>query len=409
MLASLAMGESEIIGFLPSTDCESTLAAFQNMGVEITRVADTHVRIQGVGLKGLHAPSGELDMGNSGTAMRLMAGILSGQNFTSTLIGDESLSMRPMQRIQTPLEKMGANIFSNQNHTPPLIIKPADELHAIHYPLPVPSAQVKSCVLLAGLYAQGKTCVVEGTPTRDHTERMLQTFFYPVEVNDRTICVVGGGQLLASNIEVPGDISSAAFFIVGALISENTTLTINKVGINPTRDGVIQILRLMGADIQLTNVTTMGMEPVADIVIRSSNLHGVDIPQALIANSIDEFPILFIAAACAEGVTTLSGAEELRVKESDRIHNMAVGMQALGVTVKEKPDGIVITGGKLGAEEGATKNIDSCGDHRIAMAFTMASIKSKAKIIIHNTENVATSFPNFVSLASKLGLNISQT
>ena len=403
MLASLAEGESEVVGFLPSTDCEATLVAFQNMGVQIERLDDAHVRIQGVGLMGLQAPSDVLDMGNSGTAMRLMAGILSGQKFCSILAGDHSLTQRPMQRIQIPLRKMGANITSKEGYKPPLEMQPSIELSGIDYLLPVPSAQVKSCVLLAGLYAQGKTCVEENAPTRDHTERMLKTFSYPIEVNDQSVCVEGGGKLLASNIEIPGDISSAAFLIVGALISEYSTLTIRKVGINPTRDGVIQILRLMGADIQIINKRNMGMEPIADLVINSSELHGVEIPQSLIANSIDEFPIIFIAAACARGVTTLSGAEELRVKESDRIAVMANGLHALGISVNEKLDGLVITGGKFQGGE-----IDSGGDHRIAMAFAMASINAETVITILNTENVMTSFPNFVATVSELGLKISQ-
>ncbi len=403
MFASLAEGECEVVGFLPSTDCESTLTAFQNMGVQIDRINNTHVRIQGVGLRGLSAPNGVLDMGNSGTAMRLMAGILSGQNFNSTLVGDQSLSSRPMQRIHTPLIKMGAKIDCNASHTPPLIIQSVNSLTAIDYLLPVPSAQVKSCVLLAGLYAQGKTCVEEGVATRDHTERMLQTFSYPAEVNNKRVCIDGGGKLVANNIQIPGDISSAAFLIVGALISKDAELTINNVGINPTRDGVIQMLQLMGADIQITNQRNMGMEPVADLIIRSSQLKGIEVPNSLIANSIDEFPIIFIAAACAQGQTTLSGAEELRVKESDRIALMAMGLQELGISVKEKPDGIEITGGQIQAGE-----INSGGDHRIAMAFAIASIRANARIVIRDTKNVATSFPNFVTTVSDLGLKISE-
>ncbi|MEJ2114908.1 MAG: bifunctional prephenate dehydrogenase/3-phosphoshikimate 1-carboxyvinyltransferase, partial [Gammaproteobacteria bacterium] len=265
------------------------------------------------------------------------------------------------------------------------------------------SAQVKSCVLLAGLYAQGKTCVEEETITRDHTERMLQTFSYPLDLNQQSICVEGGGKLVANNIQIPGDISSASFLIVGALISKDAVLTINNVGVNPTRNGVIQILRLMGADIQITNQRNVGMEPVADLLVRSSDLKGIEIPHSLIANSIDEFPIIFIAAACAQGQTKLKGAEELRVKESDRIAHMAEGLQELGISVNEKHDGIDIIGGQiLGGE------ILSGGDHRIAMAFAMASIRAQAPIVIRDTENVATSFPNFVATVSELGLKISQ-
>lgn len=402
MFASLAEGMCDIKGFLPSTDCEATLAAFQQMGVQVERVSETHVKIHGVGLHGLIAPSSPLDMGNSGTAMRLMAGVLSGQSFFSTLVGDESLSNRPMQRIQKPLQQMGANVTSENKYTPPLVIHPVDNLQGINYSLPVPSAQVKSCVLLAGLYAQGKTCANENAITRDHTERMLQAFSYPVTVNDQSICIEGGGKLHAENIEIPGDISSAAFLMVGALISDNAVLTLRKVGINPTRSGVIDILQKMGADIQLLNKTTMGMEPVADITVHSSQLNGIEIPASLVANSIDEFPIIFIAAACAKGTTTLVGAQELRVKESDRIEAMAAGLQALGLQVTEKPDGLVITGGEIAGGE-----IDSKGDHRIAMAFAMASIKAKSAIDIKNTENVMTSFPSFVATATELGLKIS--
>ncbi len=399
MLASLAEGISEITGFLPATDCETTLTAFHSMGVKVERLAPTQVRIHGVGLEGLHPPHGEINMGNSGTAMRLMAGILCGQKFTSTLIGDESLSARPMQRIQVPLQKMGAGIVMSNKGTPPLEIQPSNSLHGIHYQLPMASAQVKSCILLAGLYAQGKTCIEESILTRDHTERMLQTFSYPIEIEDKRVCLTGGGRLIATNINIPGDISSVAFFIVGALISDSAELVIENVGMNPTRDGVIEILRLMGANIEIRNIKTYGAEPVADLVIRSSCLYGIDIPQHLIAKSIDEFPILFIAAACAKGTTDLSGAQELRVKESDRIHNMVEGLQNLGIDAEEKLDGLTILGGKIKGGE-----IDSGGDHRVAMAFTIASLVSAEEITVRNTDNVTTSFPDFVTCASKLGL-----
>ena len=403
ILASLACGESKISGFLPSTDCEATLKAFQDMGVQIDRVDANNVHIHGVGLRGLHAPNNALDMGNSGTAMRLMAGILSGQSFSSTLIGDESLSNRPMQRIQNPLQEMGANISSERNYTPPLLLQAVDQLTGIDYVLPVPSAQVKSCVLLAGLYAKGRTCVTEKTITRDHTERMLQAFSYPVLIENKNICLEGGGELLASSIQIPGDISSAAFLIVATLISNNASLTIKSVGINPTRDGVLKILREMGGEIEIKNKKNFGKEPVADIVVHSSQLHAIEIPSSLIANSIDEFPVIFIAAACAQGVTTLNGAAELRVKESDRITSMASGLKVLGINVVEKPDGIEIEGGEFQGGE-----IDSYGDHRVAMAFAVASIRSHAAIVVRNVANVTTSFPNFVETASSLGLKISQ-
>jgi len=407
MLASLAQGVSEVKGFLPSTDCEATLAAFQSMGVKVERVSSSCLRINGVGLHGLQLPKNDLDMGNSGTAMRLMAGVLCGQKFASVLTGDESLSARPMQRIQEPLLKMQADISMSPNGIPPLVINKLNnnisQLVGINYQLPVASAQVKSCLLLAGLYAQGETCVEEKAQTRDHTERMLQSFAYPIKIeqqdNNKNICIQGGNALIATNITIPADISSAAFFIVGALISKASKLELKNIGINPTRNGVIEILRLMGADIELKNEKMFGAEPVADVVVRSSKLKGIQIPTHLISNAIDEFPIIFIAAACANGVTELSGAEELRVKESDRIHNMAVGLSAVGIEVREKADGIKITGGRIKGGE-----VDSGGDHRVAMSFAIASVASEQAITILNTENVATSFPEFVASAKQVGL-----
>ena len=403
MMASLANGESEIRGFLPSTDCEATLTAFQDMGVQIDRIDENHLSIQGAGLNSLHAPSTVLDMGNSGTAMRLMAGILCGQSFSSSLIGDESLSKRPMQRITEPLQEMGADISSERNNMPPLLLHPVEQLTGIDYKLPIPSAQVKSCILFAGLYAKGRTCVTEIAATRDHTERMLQAFSYPVVLEKNTVCLEGGGKLLASSVHIPGDISSAAFLIVATLISKNASLTIKSVGTNPTRDGVLKVLREMGANIEIKNKKIFGQEPVADIVVHSSQLHAIEIPSSLIANSIDEFPIIFIAAACARGITTLRGAEELRVKESDRIASMAKGLTSLGIHVIEKSDGIEIEGGNLNGGE-----VDSHGDHRVAMAFAVASIRSKEAIVVRDVANVATSFPNFVETAASLGLKISQ-
>ena len=399
MLASLAQGVSEVNGFLPASDCKATLAAFQSMGVQVQHLSSTHIRIHGVGLTGLRPPQAALNMGNSGTAMRLMAGILCGQRFSSTLIGDESLSMRPMQRIQTPLQEMGAKIKLSDQGTPPIAIQAPGALRSISYQAPIASAQVKSCVLLAGLYAQGQTCIREPAHSRDHTERMMQTFSYPIIIKHERICLSGKGGLVATDIDVPGDLSSAAFFIVGALISNSAMLVIENVGLNPTRNGVIEILKSMGANIEVTNSRSYGCEPVVDLVIQSSQLHGVDIPEHMVAKSIDEFPILFIAAACAEGITRLCGAQELRVKESDRIHSMSVGLQNVGIDAAEKHGGIIIRGGEITGGE-----IDSAGDHRIAMAFAIASIASTATITVKNIDNVATSFPDFVGCASRLGL-----
>ncbi len=403
MLAALAEGVSEITGYLPSTDCEATLTAFQDMGVQMERLSPTRIRIRGSGLRGLKPPRGALDMGNSGTAMRLMAGVLCGQSFSSKLIGDESLSTRPMRRIQAPLQAMGASIATSDQGTPPLIIQPPGSLRGIHYRLPVASAQVKSCILFAGLNAQGMTCVEEDVRTRDHTERLLQTFSYPLETRDKGVCIQGGNTLFATDVDVPGDISSAAFFMVGALISNSPKLVIRNVGVNPARDGIIEILRLMGARIETINEGMLGAEPVADIVVHGGSLHGISIPQRLVSRAIDEFPILFIAAACARGTTVLSGAEELRVKESDRIHNMAMGLQNMGIDVEEKADGLVIAGGSIRGGE-----VDSNGDHRIAMAFAMASLASEAPVRIKNTDNVVSSFPGFVTCASRAGLKFIQ-
>ena len=398
MLASLAEGTSEIRGLLPSEDCLATLGAFRSMGVQVHWLAPGWIRVHGAGHLGLKAPDGALDMGNSGTAMRILAGILCGQAFATTLRGDASLHRRPMKRISDPLQAMGANITLSEANTPPLEIRPTPILHGIDYVLPVASAQVKSCLLFAGLYAQGRTCVTEPVRCRDHTEKMLRAFSYPVEIQDHRVCLVGGGTLVATEIEVPGDLSSAAFFIVGTLISSSSQLTVRNVGINPTRSGVIEILRQMGARIDIHNKKNFGEEPVADLVVTSSPLHGIDIPRKLIADAIDEFPILFIAAACAKGTTELSGAQELRLKESDRIRTMVAGLQTLGIHVEEKPDGVTITGGKL-----AGGTVNSGGDHRVAMAFAMASLAASDTITVTDTDPVATSFPNFVDSATQLG------
>ncbi len=399
MLAAVAEGVTEIKGFLASADCIATIEAFRDMGVQIEQSQSNQIMVHGVGLHGLQAPQSKLDMGNSGTAMRLMTGILSGQKFAATLIGDASLSARPMRRIQQPLQKMGAAIALSDEGTPPIDIRPAKFLCDIHYQLPIASAQVKSCVLLAGLYAQGKTCVEESIKTRDHTERMLQAFSYPITIENNTVCVTGEHRLFATQLDVPGDISSAAFFIVGALISKSAELVIENVGINPTRNGVIEILQMMGANIEVKNHRTYGTEPVADLFIKNSRLHGIEIPNSLITKSIDELPIIFIAAACATGETKLRGAEELRVKESDRIHTMAVGLQKIGIVVEEKPDGLNIVGGQIQGGE-----VESSDDHRVAMSFVIASLAANKLIRIQNVENVATSFPNFVQTATQLGI-----
>ena len=405
MLGALADGITEIEGFLEGEDALATLQAFRDMGVVIEGPSAGRVRVHGVGLRGLKAPNGTLYMGNSGTSMRLLMGLLSGQPFDTELTGDASLSKRPMERVAKPLRAMGADITTSdgpeKKGTPPVHIKGSTALKGIHYDLPVASAQVKSAILLAGLYAEGDTSVTEPAPTRDHTERMLAGFGYPVSRNGATSKVSGGGKLTACSLEVPADISSAAFFLVGASIAEDSELLLRHVGINPTRTGIIDILKLMGADITLENQRDAGGEPVADIRVRSAKLKGITIPEELVPLAIDEFPVLFIAAANAEGDTILHGAEELRVKESDRIQVMADGLTTVGVENEVYPDGIRIRGGQYGGGE-----VYAHGDHRIAMSFAIASLKANAPILIHDCANVATSFPGFAELASNAGLKL---
>ena len=404
MLGSLAEGTTHVTGFLEGEDSLATLKAFKDMGVVIEGPENGNVTIHGVGMHGLEAPDEPLDLGNSGTSMRLMSGLLAGQGFEVTLIGDESLSKRPMKRVTDPLASMGAEINSTPKGTAPLVIRPVDGLRGITYDLPVASAQVKSCLLLAGLYADGETVVTEPAPTRDHTERMLRGFGYDVKTEGNRISLSGGGKLSACDIDVPSDISSAAFFLVGASIAEGSDLIIEHVGMNPTRDGVISILRLMGADITVMNEREVGGEPVADLHVKSAVLKGINIPEEYVPLAIDEFPAIFVAAACAEGETVLTGAEELRVKESDRIQVMADGLKILGIDIQPTQDGAIIQGGQLGSG-----TVVSHGDHRIAMAFAMAALRANGEITIEDCANVNTSFPGFVDLAASVGLSISQS
>lgn len=402
MLGALADGATAIDGFLEGEDCLATLRAFRAMGVRIDGPDRGRVTVQGVSLRGLRAPDGPLDMGNSGTSMRLMAGILAGQAFDTVLTGDASLTRRPMRRVTEPLARMGAWIDGTERGTAPLRIRGGQRLTGIDYPLPVASAQVKSCLLLAGLYAEGVTRITEPAPTRDHTERMLEGFGYPLaREGSRTVAVTGRGRLTGTEIDVPADISSAAFFLVGASIAPGSDLVLEHVGVNPTRTGAIDILRLMGADIEWLNPRLAGGEPVADLRVRHAPLHGIRIPAELVPLAIDEFPALFVAAACAEGETVLTGAAELRVKESDRIQVMADGLAALGIAAAPTPDGIVIRGGAL---SGGT--VDSHGDHRIAMSFAVAALRARGPIRIGDCANVNTSFPGFAALAREAGLAV---
>lgn len=406
MLGALADGDTVVTGFLEGADSLATLAVFRSMGVTIEGPAAGRLRIRGVGRDGLRAPSAPLDVGNAGTAMRLLCGLLAGQPFASKLVGDASLSRRPMRRVTEPLARMGADIETAEAGTAPLTIRPVSRLQGMDYAMPVASAQVKSCLLLAGLYADGDTCVNEPAVTRDHTERMLATFGCRVRRQRQRVCVPGGARLTAAPVEVPADISSAAFFLVGASIADGADLTLPAVGINPTRVGVLNILEAMGADIAVTNRRQCGAEPVADLRVRSARLQGIEIPAAQVPLAIDEFPALFVAAACADGETLLTGAEELRVKESDRIAVMAAGLAQLGVEAEVLPDGIRIPG-RGGAPLGGG-SVDSHGDHRIAMAFAMAALRASAPILVRDCANVDTSFPGFAALAAGAGLGIDE-
>ncbi|HNB18979.1 MAG TPA: bifunctional prephenate dehydrogenase/3-phosphoshikimate 1-carboxyvinyltransferase [Agitococcus sp.] len=402
MLGSIAEGVTEVSGFLEGEDALATLQAFRDMGVVIEGPKNGEVRIHGVGLHGLQAPPNAIYCGNSGTSMRLLSGILAAQKFDTVMTGDPSLSKRPMERIAKPLRQMGAVIqTTGEKGTPPVSIKGNQALQAMTYDMPVASAQVKSGILLAALWAEGETVVTEPAPTRDHSERMLRGFGYDVKTEGSTIRIKGGGKLTATNIDVPADISSAAFFMVGASIAPNADVVLEHVGINPTRIGVINILKAMGGDLTIMNEREVGGEPVADIRVRSAKLKGIHINEADVPLAIDEFPALFIAAACAEGTTILTGAEELRVKESDRIQVMADGLITLGIDAKPTPDGMIIQGGTMGGGK-----IISHGDHRIAMSFAIASLRATGTIEIEDCANVATSFPNFVSLAKRAGLKI---
>ncbi len=404
MLGSLAEGVTRVKGFLNAEDALSTLAAFRAMGVEIEGPENGEVTIHGVGKHGLKEPKEPLYLGNSGTSMRLLSGLLAGQNFNTVLTGDASLSSRPMKRVTAPLISMGANIETEADGTAPMRIKGTDKLQAINYVMPMASAQVKSCLLLAGMYADGETSVVEPAPTRDHTERMLNGFGYPVQRDGDKASINAKGKLTACEIDVPSDISSAAFFLVGASIAEGSDVTLKHVGINPTRTGIIDILRLMGANIEVINERSVGGEPVADLRVTSSQLKGIDIPEELVPLAIDEFPVLFVAAACAEGQTKLTGAKELRVKECDRIQVMADGLQTLGVDAVPTEDGMIIQGKPADSIGGG--EVHTHDDHRIAMSFSIAGLRATAPIIVNDCQNVNTSFPEFRDLATQLGLKL---
>lgn len=402
LFGAIAEGTTEVDNFLESEDCLATLNAMRAMGVNVERPAAGRVIVDGVGLQGLRAPSAALDMGNAGTAMRLSMGLLAGQRFDATLVGDASLTRRPMERAATPLRQMGAVIQTTAGR-PPVTVRGGAPLHGIDYALEVASAQVKSAVLIAGLYAQGETVVREPAVTRDHTERMLRAFGVEVQAANGRVSLRGGQTLRAAHLRVPGDISSAAFFLVAGALAAEGPFLIRDVGVNPTRTGILEILRLMGADIRVLNLRLAGDEPVADLEVHKSELRGIDVPESLVPLAIDEFPVLFVAAACARGTTRVSGAAELRVKESDRIAVMAEGLQRLGVDAEPTPDGMRISGGPIGGGR-----IDSHGDHRIAMAFTVAALRASGDIRIDDVANVATSFPGFPAMARHAGIAIEE-
>jgi 3-phosphoshikimate 1-carboxyvinyltransferase len=405
MLGGIAQGETRISGFLDSEDCLATLGALRALGVTIERPAACEVVVQGAGLHGLRAAGRPLDMGNAGTAMRLSMGLLAGQRFSSTLVGDASLMRRPMERAAAPLRLMGARI-DTEDGRPPVLLHGGTALQAIDYALPVASAQVKSAVLLAGLYAEGATRVIEPAVTRDHTERMLGGFGIEV-VRDGAAASVRGGQTLhGARIAVPGDFSSAAFLMVAGSIAGEGSLVLENVGLNPTRTGLLDILRAMGADITVETCTDAGPEPVGTLTVRPARLRGIEVPPSLVPLAIDEFPVFFVAAACAEGPSLLRGAEELRVKESDRLAVMAEGLRALGVGHDLLPDGMRLAGRRGAGPVFSPGRIDSHGDHRVAMAFAVASLQAAGEIRIDDVANVATSFPGFARLAGEAGLAV---
>ena len=402
MLGAIAEGATDIHGFLDGEDCRATLAAFSAMGVAVDRPAHDRIVIQGRGMHGLRAPANALDLGNSGTAMRLMSGLLCGQPFDSILVGDASLMKRPMERVAAPLRHMGADIRTNDGR-PPIAIAGGKALTGASHTLPVPSAQLKSAILLAGLYARGTTRVSEPEPSRDHTERMLPAFGVSVARAGDSVAVMGPARLAGARIDVPGDFSSAAFLIVASLLAGHAPLRIRGVGVNPTRTGLLDILRLMGADIRQQSESEQGGEPVADLEVHPGPLRGIDVPSALVARSIDEFPVLFAAAAAAKGDTLVTGAAELRVKESDRIAAMAEALTAVGIESESLPDGLRVRGGR---PSGGI--VESHGDHRVAMAMAVLATRASAPIVIRDVQNVATSFPGFVTTCAAVGLRIAE-
>ena len=397
MLGSIAKGDTRISGFLTGEDCLSTIDCFKKLGIDI-EVNGTDVTVHGKGLKGLSAPAETLDVGNSGTTLRLMSGILSAQPFTTRLTGDSSIQKRPMGRVASPLGLMGAKITSeNEKMTAPLTIE-GQRLHGIDYTLPVASAQVKSALILAGLYADGETRITEPEATRDHTEIMLNYLGADIRKEGDTIVVRPAAELTGKDITVPGDISSAAYFIAAALISKDSEVLIKNVGVNPTRTGIITAFKAMGGNIELTNERTVCGEPVADILVRSSRLHGVVIKGAIIPKLIDEIPVIAAAACYASGETVIADAAELRVKESDRIKTMAAELGRMGANVIQTDDGMIILGGI--PLHGAV--CESYNDHRVAMSVAVAALGAKGETQIKDCGCVDISFPGYFDALKSL-------
>ncbi|WP_295497925.1 3-phosphoshikimate 1-carboxyvinyltransferase [Sphingorhabdus sp. EL138] len=406
MLSALAVGESKITGLLEGEDVLATAAAMRAMGAHIERTGEGHWTVNGLGVGGLMQPAGALDMGNSGTSTRLLMGLVASHRLTATFIGDASLSKRPMGRVIDPLRQMGAEFTASPGGLLPLMVRGLVPAIPISYRLPVASAQVKSAVLLAGLNIAGITEVIEPVPTRDHSERMLRGFGADLTVDVeadgvRYIRLMGEAELQPQQIEVPGDPSSAAFFIVAALITPGSEVTVTHVGMNPTRTGIYKMLEAMGADLTYSNAREVGGEPVADITARHSVLRGIDVPPDVAPSMIDEFPVFFVAASMAQGRTTTSGLDELRVKESDRLALMATGLKAIGARVEEREDGLVIDGtGGEPLEGGAT--VTSALDHRIAMSFAVAGQHAYHAVTVDDVSPIATSFPTFESILHTL-------
>lgn len=398
LLGALATGPTEIAGFLESLDCLNTLRALGALGVEVTRKGPGEYRIGGAGLAGLQEPDNVLDCGDSGTSARLLLGVLAGQPFWSVLTGDDSLRRRPMGRVAEPLRQMGATVAGrSEGNRLPLAIRGARPLKGLRYRSPVPSAQVKSAILLAGLFAHGEVSVEEAAPSRDHTERMLRGFGCRVGVDGRSVTLTPGGELRGHSIQVPGDISSAAFFLVAGAIVPGSSLTISGVGVNPTRTGLLDALGEMGAEVGVTEQRE-GEEPSATLTAQTSRLRGARVGGALIPRLIDELPVLAVAAAAAEGVTEVSDAAELRVKESDRIATLAAELTKLGARVEERPDGFRIQGGT--PLRGAV--VRSWGDHRMAMALIVAGLVAQGQTVVEDTQCIATSYPEFLATLNGL-------